>query len=155
MYASKSLEGGKHSKSPVRAPVRVHYREGQFRNSEPSLRTQSQPRSRINQPEKKPTAANHYQHKGMLGVKAGSHAKADPTSRSARCAFHCQKPGKPEMADKNPKGRGNRGQGTSIQEAIHYLQETHPTMKDKPRPLTASHHNEGSLRKQQESHPRL
>ncbi len=49
------------------------------------------------------------------------------------------------MADKNPKGRGNREQGAPIQAAIHYLQETHPTRKDKTRPQTASQYNEGRV----------
>jgi hypothetical protein len=103
------------------------------------------PRSRINQPEQKPTATIHYQHRGMLGVTAGSHAKADPTRQQSQGAFHCQKPGKPDMADKTPKGRGNREQGKPIQAAIHYLQETHPTRKDKTGPQTASQYNEGRV----------
>ncbi len=49
------------------------------------------------------------------------------------------------MADKNPKGRGSREQGGPIQAAIHYLQETHLTKKDTPRPQTASPYNEGRV----------
>ena len=84
-----------HGLSPSKSSVGVNWRDAGVLNGMEgsqerrihqyrSLRMHRQPRSRINQPEQKTTATIHYQHMGMLGVTAGSHAKADPTRQQSQ-----------------------------------------------------------------------